>query len=135
MDTQNPTSKSRTIKSLYFYVVSFVALMMVVWATANLINIALKTWVFTKADEYTYRVACPTMPYYNDKGIEISDPAIKEQRIKDCEKQEEINRENEKQNKVSRMQADIVRDISMIVVGLPLFFIHWRIVRSKEENL
>ncbi len=135
MDNQPANSKGKTIKSIYFYLVSFVALMMVVWSGADMINIALKTWVFTKADTYTYRAPCPTMPYYNEKGVEISDPEIKAQRAKDCEAQETMNQKNEEQNRIAQRQMNIVRDISMMVVAIPLFFIHWRIVRRKDEDL
>ena len=136
MDIQPTTnSKAMIIKSIYFYLVSFVALMMVAFSSADLINMALKTWIFTKADNYTYRVDCPTAPYYDEKGAPINDPTVKTQRMADCEKQQEINQKNEDQNRVSQRQNNIVRDISMIVVGIPLFLIHWRIVRSKNENL
>lgn len=108
--------------------------MMVVWSTANLIDIALKTWVFTKADfdyygAYPVCVTPETAPVARDvKTV----PAISKE---ECEKQ---NAENKKQQETSRMaqkQRDVVRDISMIVVGIPLFLIHWRIVRRKDENL
>lgn len=135
MDTPTSASRGRTIKSIYFYLVSFVALMMIAFSSADLINMALKTWIFTEADNYTYRMDCPTTPYYDEKGAVINDAAIKNQRIADCEKQQEINQKNDEQNRVSQRQNNIVRDISMIIVGIPLFLIHWRIVRSKDENL
>ena len=123
----------KVIKSLYFYLVSFVALMMVVFSVSDVINIALKTWVFTAADKdmYAYpRAACevpaPATP----------DPkAVPAQTKADCEKQNEENIKQQEASRVAQKQRDVVRDISMIVVGIPLFLIHWRIVRSKEENL
>ncbi len=130
-------SKGRIIKSLYFYLVSFVALMMIVWSVANMINIALKTWVFTKADDIMYggRMNCQTLP------APVSDPKAttpvptKEQTIADCEKQNAEAEKQQQENRIAQRQMDIVRDISMIVVGIPLFWVHWRIVRNKEENL
>jgi hypothetical protein len=138
MDNQMPVASGRgkTIKSLYFYLVSFVALMMVVWSVADMVNIALKTWIFTKADNYMYgRVPCAVTPFYDDKGMAVTDTAVKAQKLADCEKQDELNQKNEELNRVSQRQMNIVRDISMLVVGIPLFFIHWRIVRRKDENL
>ncbi len=138
MDNPTANSKGKTIKSIYFYLVSFVALMMVVWSVADMINIALKTWVFTKADNYSYgRIPCAATPpiTYGEKGHEVTESSVTEEQLKNCEKQEEINQKNEELNRISQRQMSIVRDISMIVVGIPLFFVHWRILRRKDEDL
>ena len=133
MDNQPAHTKGKTIKSIYFYLVSFVALMMVVFSTADIINIALKTWVFTQADKDMY--AYPVMP------CEVSPPKVKaaatssESVPAECQKQNELNIKQQEAGRSAQKQRDVVRDISMIVVGIPLFLIHWRIVRSKEENL
>lgn len=130
----NQTSQPRkTIKSIYFYLVSFVALMMVVFSTADIINIALKTWVFTKADTdfYAPYIVCQT-PTAAPVAGEKTMPAVSKE---ECDKQNEANRKQQDETRVAQKQRDVVRDISMIVVGIPLFLIHWRIVRSKDENL
>ena len=138
MDNQTVRTNSRTIKSFYFYVVSFVALMMIVWSSADLINVALKTWVFTKADDNMYydgRAACATLPAPVPDPKSTTPVISKEQMIKDCEMQNEISIKQQEISRVATRQANIVRDISMIVVAIPLFFIHWRIVRRKDEDL
>lgn len=138
MDNPTPKSKSTIIKSLYFYVVSFVALMMIVWSGADMINIALKTWVFTKADDYMYydgRAACATLPAPVPDPKSTTPVVSKEQMIKDCEMQNEISIKQQEISRIATRQANIVRDISMMVVAIPLFFIHWRIVRRKDEDL
>lgn len=122
----------KTIKSIYFYLVSFVALMMVVFSTADMINIALKTWVFTAADLDTYYSPACVAP------IPVATPdgkAVAATSKEECDKQNEDSLKQQKRNMAAQKQRDVVRDISMIVVGIPLFLIHWRIVRSKEENL
>jgi len=133
MDNQ-PAQPKKTIKSIYFYLVSFVALMMVVFSTTDMINIALKTWVFTAADKdmYNYpRAVCemttPATPP-NAKSVPVTSKA-------DCEKSNEENIKQQETSRMAQKQRDVVRDLSMIVVGIPLFLIHWRIVRSKDENL
>lgn len=134
MDNAMPTHKGKTIKSLYFYLVSFVALMMIVFSTADTINIALKTWVFTAADKdmYSYpRAVCeapaPASP---------TDPkAVPAPTKAECEKSNEENIKQQEASRIAQKQRGVVRDISMIVVGVPLFLIHWRILRKKEEDL
>ncbi len=126
------TQPRKTIKSIYFYLVSFVALMMIVFSTADIINIALKTWVFTAADKDMYA--------YPRSGCEMPAAAPGEKAVPatykdDCLKQTEENIKQQEASRVAQKQRDVVRDLSMIVVGIPLFLIHWRIVRSKDENL
>ena len=130
--------KGKTIKSLYFYLVSFVALMMIAFSTADLINMALKTWIFTKADDYfiySGRMNCAAMPAPMVDPKATAPTPTKEQVIADCEKQNEVAAKEQEANRIATRQNSVVRDISMIVVGIPLFLIHWRIVRRKDENL
>ena len=122
MDTQ-PTSKFALIKTIYFYLVSFVALMMVTFATANLINVLLKTYVFTLADQDYYSV--PAMVCVPEKADASS--------TAECLKNEKINQEQAEKNRKAQKQRDLVNDISMIVVGIPLFAFHWNYARKKEN--
>ena len=116
------------VKTIYFYLVSFVALMMVVFSLADVINMALKTWVFTKADFYGYypEPAC-------DPGILKTEMAIKPLSTEECDKRRVDWEKREEENRVSQRQRDAVRDISMIIVGLPLFAVHWWMIRKKEK--
>src|SRR5690348_16641033 len=116
MDNQ-PTQSRKTIKSIYFYLVSFVALMMVVFSTADIINIALKTWVFTAADKdiYNYPPICEAY-----RPVAVSGPDAKPAQTmskEDCEKQNEANAKQQEASRIAQKQRDVVRDISMIVVG------------------
>lgn len=122
MDTQ-PTSKITLIKTIYFYLVSFVALMMVTFATANLINVLLKTYVFTLADQDYY--AMPASICAPEKADASS--------TAECVKNEKINQEQSEKNRKAQKQRDLVNDISMIVVGIPLFAFHWNYARKKEN--
>lgn len=129
-----PSPRSKTIKSIYFYLVSFVALMMVVFSTADIINIALKTWVFTAADKdmYSYPKAVCNIPAPVTPPDAKSAPVFSQA---DCEKQNDDNIKQQELTRTSQKQRDVVRDLSMIVVGIPLFMIHWRILRRKDEGL
>jgi len=122
--------KAGVIKTIYFYLVCFVALMMVVFSTADIINIALKAWIFTKADDNYYgapAMVCPA-PVVDKNASDT----VSTQSQADCEKQQQINQAQDIQNRDAQRQRDVVRDISMIVVGIPLFLYHWRIVRKKD---
>jgi len=49
---QNSTHKISVIKNLYLYVVSFIALLMIVLPAADMLSILLKKTIFTKAGSY-----------------------------------------------------------------------------------
>lgn len=123
-----PPSKVSVIKNIYFYLVSFVALMMVTFSTADIVNIVLRTYVFKKADRayfygYPKALGCDST---------VRDPNIKPLSPEECAKQEEQMRQEAEKNRLAEKQRDVVRDISMIVVGIPLFILHWGVVRKKE---
>jgi len=133
---EQKTSKAPVvIKSIYFYLVSFVALMMVVFSTADIINIALKSFVFTKANEpYYYEpVACnqAERKVIEAEGSEVP-PAMSEE---ECAALEEKNKEKQRESQAADNQRNIVRDISMIVVGIPLFIFHWGFIRKRKDEI
>lgn len=110
--------------------------MMVVFSTADLINIALKTWVFTQADKDVYYAPniCENARLV-PAGVKTDPNAVPPISREDCEKQNELSKKQQEDNRIAQKQRDVVRDLSMIAVGIPLFLIHWRIVRRKDENL
>lgn len=119
-----PSNKSGLIKSIYFYLVSLISLMMVVFSTADLVNLGLKTWVFTKADRADYYIqpcAVPPMP----KGTDA--PNVDQMVV--CEQ----NNKQQAENYAAQKQRDAVRDIAFILVGIPLFAYHWRTLRRESR--
>lgn len=102
------TKGGSIILRIYFALVTFVTLMMLVYSVSDLINITLKTFVFPEADAPEYVTFCD--PQYQTK------------------EQCEIQKTNEEHAAVVRKQQSVVRDISMLIVSAPLFWIHWRIL-------
>lgn len=123
MDQQQPITKITLIKTVYFFLVSFVALMMIIFSSADLINTLLRTYVFTKADNFG--------GYYPEQ-VCIAKPDGTAMPAEECAKQNEINQKRDKDSQESQRQRDLVRDLSMIIVGIPVFVLHWRVARKKE---
>ena len=127
MDQQPSTPKPHgsIIKNIYLYLVSFVALMMIVFSTADVVNITLKAFIFTKADEvnYSYYPACVPATPVGTSTVK-TDP--------NCVSPDEQKKRDEESRSAQR-QSSLVRDLSMIVVGIPVFLYHWNIVRRKDE--
>lgn len=102
------TKGGSIILRIYFSLVAFVTLMMLIFSVSDLVNIALKTYVFPAADRYSYGTYCD----------------LQYQTQEQCDQQE---RNNEEQAMVQKQQ-NAVRDISLLVVAAPLFWLHWRFV-------
>ncbi len=113
------TKGGSVILRVYFSLVSFVTLMMLIFSVSDLINISLKTFIFTAADAPEWSTYC--------------DP-IQSEEV--CARQQK----NENHAAIVRKQQSAVRDIAMLIVSAPLFWIHFRIVyrdwigEKKEEG-
>jgi hypothetical protein len=106
---------------------------MIVFSFSDLINSGLKTWVFPNSD-----------PRYNEciPGS-LNGPFVKQAPVVDgttgaatgptkeeCETQNKINQENI----VRERQNSAVRDFSFLVVGLPLFLFHFKVVQKEWKE-
>lgn len=122
------------ILRLYFVLVAFVTLMLLIFSVSDLVNISLKTWVFPAADQPAYVTSC-------DRPLRVPEGGtLKAEQDDKCVEYQE---REIAANKI-RKQQNAVRDISLIVVALPLFLLHFRIVmqdwrdghggRKKEES-
>lgn len=124
-----PVSRFTVVKMLYLYLVSFAALMMLVISSANIVSNVLKIVVFTKADNYYYSYAGP--------GCDSSSvvPGQKAPTVEECDKLAESNRKREDESRSARRQDSLVWSISMLVVALPLFLAHWKILKKQDAKL
>lgn len=143
------------IRTIYLYLFALIGLGMLVVGASMLINIGLKTWIFTKADQVD--VYSQPMPLYlKDSSIaSVEDLKICADKCQLTKIQKEqidnwlIDYENWKQNEGSRDQKYYVNSnrqrqastaISLIFVGLPLWLFHWAIIKRdlrknrEEEN-
>jgi hypothetical protein len=103
--------------------------MIIVFSCGNLIYISLKMFVFTKADYVSY--------YYKNPECDLTVPntEVKKLSAEDCARQEAENKKRADEERDARRQDDLVRDISMILVGLPVFITHWLAIRKREKTI
>lgn len=120
-------SKSGTIKTLYFYAVSLISLMMIVFSTADLVNIGLKTWIFKKADQNAYPMPPCELQMISQPGIAQEE---RDRQIKQCE----ASRVSESEVNAIQKQRDAVRDLAFLVVGIPVFAYHWATIRKEQRE-
>ena len=109
------------IRSLYLYLFSFIGLLIAVIGTVQIVDLALTVYVFDEPDRFEYYVRAPLEP-----GNEL-DPE------KQAEYEEELREQNER-DVLRQRQRQLSSAISMIVVGIPLYLYHWRII-SREAGV
>lgn len=148
MEGKHQDDKRKVIRSVYFYVASLVTLGIVVGSVIFLFNLGLKSWVFTEAEPEVYRLGPPPSLYL---GTRIT-PEAAEQDILTCENDCELSAfqqgnievweenytqwQTTKDSPYSDFARDAVNALSFIIVALPLFIIHYRIVQrdNKKED-
>jgi len=109
------------IRKIYLYLVSLVALIILVVAAINLINLGLKTWVFTKADQ---DFMPPKMVCFPSEGD--FEPDCTEQEYSE----EELRQQREQRS--ARRQREASRSIAMLLVAAPVFFFHFRLAQKEK---
>ena len=118
------SSKSQLIRTIYLYAVSLITLVIIIISASSLVNLGLKTWVFTRADRPEYFNSYPVAPVGID-GKTIATSTLEEQARakKDQEEQYQIQK-----------QTEAVRSFSMLLVAVPVFLFHWRLARKDKEE-
>lgn len=102
------------IRLIYLYLFSFIGLLVVVIGSIKLVNLGMKQFIFKEADRYEYITS------YNLN--------------EEAKKQEEINRINMEKDLARQRQRELSDSLSMIIVGLPLYFYHWRIIQKQYSK-
>jgi hypothetical protein len=108
------------VRKIYLYTFSLVGLVLITIGSVRLVNLALKVYVFTKADQYyDYPVIQPAKP-------EAEPVAPSKQQIEEFQKNQ----------RTSQRQRDAAESLAMIIIGIPLFLYHWsRIKKDQKEEI
>ncbi len=120
------TDKIALIRTIYLYLVAFVSLMMITISVSDAVNVGIRTWIFPESDRYV--IDCPMEPALlkpsDPEATPPIDPAIR------CDNM----RKNEEFQRTTQRQRDITRDISMLIVAIPLFAFHWVLVQKERKS-
>lgn len=132
--------KLNSVRTVYFYLIALIALMMIVWGTVDLANLGLRTWFFKNADRADdWSMPTPYMTAEVKMG-ETAERCAEKCDLTEGEKQQiqnwlvdYKNWQDQDNLRTARKQKNAVRDISMLVVAIPLFIWHWKMI-SKESR-
>ncbi len=132
------------IRQLYFYAATLIFLIMSVVASISLLNLGMKTYIFTKAD-MAYKASCEYDEYGNvGSGYEPRPVAVPEP-IKTGEAErvqlsgfERANlrakcKEAQEEQRSAEHQRELVQNLSMLIVAAPLFWLHFKRVQKERE--
>ena len=117
--------KHPLVRRVYLYLFSFLGLVLVVIGFVRLLDLGMKVYIFKGADNFLHY---PAYPQRLDKdGTEIKLTPEEEEKSK--KEQEEAQRKQTE----SQRQRDASGALAMIIVGIPLFLYHWRVVHREKE--
>lgn len=109
-----------SLKKAYLYLVSIISLVIMVVGAIMLINMALKTWVLTKADQDFY-----SQPCYAGK------PAVPNESTTCTVEEEARQKQMQSDARSAQKQRDAAQAIAMLVVAWPVWYFHWRMAKRE----
>ncbi len=111
-----------SLKKAYLYLVSVISLIIAVIGAIMLLNMALKSWVFTKADRDFYYSG----PCYSSKPMPVAGEPVR------CTAEEEDQQKKmQEDNRAAQKQRDAAQALAMLIVAAPVWWFHWRLAKQE----
>lgn len=140
--------KHSLIRTIYLYLFAIVGLTLLVIAGVSFINMGLKAFIFTKADEqirleYKQPPLAP-VPVGKLNQIQTEAAAGKQIALSESEVQQidqwlaDYKNYQDTRAKIdpvtTQRQNDASINLAMIIIGLPLYLYHWGIIRRETRK-
>lgn len=129
------------VRTIYLYLFALLGLIFIAVGSIRLLDMALRTFIFREADAME-RFEPPPVPMLG--RLERIDDIGERAELSEEEKQvlrrsiEDYRRWEERQQRIdpvrARRQREASSSLAMILVGLPLYLYHWRIVRREAAE-
>ncbi len=135
------TSKTKLIRTIYLYIAALISLIFVAVGSGTLINTGLKYAFFQEAEIKSYYECNQQPPLFGSpdvttfKSIATEDQKTQlDQFLRDYQNWKDNNM-GEKCIRPAR-QNKVVDAITMIIIALPLCFVHWEVIKrdKKKDN-
>jgi len=133
--------KRSAIRTVYLYIFAIVGLVLLIIGGVRFIDMGLKAFVFTQADEEQrlYSMQPPIPIYPVEKIGDIQDGAELTVQEKEAIERWLVDYEQweERRGSIDPVTANRHRDASinlaMILVGLPIYIYHWGTIRKESK--
>ncbi|OQX71219.1 hypothetical protein B6D52_02280 [Candidatus Parcubacteria bacterium 4484_255] len=131
--------KQSIIRTIYLYIFSLLGLVLLIIGGVRFVNMGLKAFVFTQADEQQ-RIDFLRPPLYHAEVLQkISDRGLSQFSAEEKEQIKSMIRAHKVWAKrrdaidplVSRRHKDASISLAMILIGLPLYLTHWKMVKKE----
>lgn len=140
--------KDSLVRTIYLYLFAIVGLTLLIIAGVRFINMGLKAFVFTKADEQM-RIEYNQLPYASvpveklnqiqadtgaGKQVTLSENEIQQidQWLIDYKNYQEMRAKIDPVATQRQQEASV--SLAMIIIGLPLYLYHWGIIRRETKK-
>jgi hypothetical protein len=147
IEGKSTMKKSQVIRSLYFYLASLVTLGIVVGSLIFLVNVGLKTYIFTDADPVLNRIGPPPSMYFMDGKVPVDTTGLQalqcsgectltsnQKATIDSWQTSYAGWLEAKSKPNSQRASDLVAALSFLIVALPIFIIHFRILQKEAKH-
>jgi len=122
------------IGKVYLYLFSMLGLVLVVIGTTGLINLGLKNFVFNSEDPWINQPL--NIPYIEKidvlKTCENLTEQEKETLIIWLQEYETWEKNSNRNYQKYQNTENASRNLALLLVGIPLFMFHWRLINKKE---
>lgn len=137
------SDKRVLIRTIYLYLFSLVGLVLLTIGTVSMLDLAMRTYIFKQADMEQKLWNAPQArgaPYpskevevlQDDQNLTASEREALLVWLKDYQ---DWKTETENIDPIiAHRQQEASHNLAFILVGLPLFLFHWRIIRRETRN-
>jgi len=135
--------KHTLVRTIYLYLFTIVGLALLTIGMVRFIDMGLKAYVFTKADDpetiqYRYYYSAP-VPLEKLETYQESEELTADEKETLKSFLTNYKEWEEKEAKIdylaSKRQREASSNLAMILVGLPLYLYHWRIIKRETNKI
>ena len=130
------------IRTIYLYLFALLGLVLLTIGGVRFVDMGLKAFIFTKAEEEQRLIyKQPSyVPYpverieglQEEEGLSEEEKATVKQWLADYKDWKE--RRSEIDPVTARRHRDASLNLALILIGLPLYLYHWRIIKKETRN-
>ncbi len=145
------SEKNPIIRTIYLYLFALIGLGLLAIGVGRFVDLGLKTFVFTKADDNYYSevrkpsemtvrgdmsVLANELADCSDKcDISDEDQVLIDEWLAEYKDYQENGEQRVADQKTARRQRDAAGALSQLLIGLPLWLYHWRTIKRDRKEV
>lgn len=118
--------RKELIRTIYLYLFSLVGLVIVVIGLVQLVDLGLKAYIFTKADVI---ITYPQAPMI--KSVTGEPTTLSSEELSAYNRSQEEAQQKQKESERARTASN---SLALLIVGVPLFLYHWKMIQRDKQS-